>query len=934
MADVSQQTAPGAWPYGKSKGSASEVPATQDKGVQQPEVKENLEDKPISLKDEGESQLPAQSEAGEKATDAPKQAKSVQESAPAKDHETVTNGGFTHAEDVKSRMTNGDVPEDEGKDMTEPEELQRQQSEQPQESAKEAPEEPEQPEKEQEEEEKPEDEKASTTSKLSSFAKGATNIATSLPGSKKENEADVASQQETEVPDVIKQAQEATGDNTELTPPGEGSQAAEEEPKEAEDLKEVEPEPIPEAEQAKTEATSEPENTPETTEQAKTEITEEPEKLTEEAEEKTEEAVPEEAKTEQEAPTEAEKDAEVPALEGETAPEDALKEGEPAASEAEKTGEEAEAGTTAPEEEGTTAEEEAPPLDYSILKGCKVNKGGNVVNEKGEAIGRIVQGILPHLIGRKVDEDGIIWNDNGKQIGKAEPIPENELQDMQEAKPFESFEGNAIDGKGFVIWNGEQVGKVIEGDLKVLRGKTVDADGEVLDKSGNVIGKAERWEPEPEAEPEPEPEVDRSILAGKRVNKMGNIVDSSGTIFGRVVEGDPKRMVGRMCNKNGDILSESGDIIGKAEVVPEGEREGVKEGPFAELSGLTVTRDGKVVTPGGDVVGRVIKGDPKILAGRPVDEDGDILDKNGNSLGKAERWEEPEVEKTKGPMAGLHVNREGNVVDKEGNLIGKLTSGDPNICSGKEIDDDGDVINSKGQTVGHVNLISEIPEPEPEGESEEEKQKREELERDRKLAAQMSVCLEQCLDKIKPICKMITEKIDKAERTPEDERDEEALVREVRPLIEEGGKILQEAHGIIRGLDPDGRIQANAKHKSATREASGEEYHLADVLKEITGEVTQCIESAKRKLEDMPHAKKELNPLWGLLSEPLFQIIAAVGLLLNGVLSLVGRLLSGLGLGGLVDNLLGGLGLTRVLESLGLGSAIGALTGKNQKKKK
>ncbi|KAL1851652.1 hypothetical protein VTK73DRAFT_9388 [Phialemonium thermophilum] len=42
----------------------------------------------------------------------------------------------------------------------------------------------------------------------------------------------------------------------------------------------------------------------------------------------------------------------------------------------------------------------------------------------------------------------------------------------------------------------------------------------------------------------------------------------------------------------------------------------------------------------------------------------------------------------------------------------------------------------------------------------------------------------------------------------------------------------------------------------------------------------------------MPHAKKELNPLWGLLNEPLFQIIAAVGLLLNGVLSLVGRLVS------------------------------------------
>ena len=42
----------------------------------------------------------------------------------------------------------------------------------------------------------------------------------------------------------------------------------------------------------------------------------------------------------------------------------------------------------------------------------------------------------------------------------------------------------------------------------------------------------------------------------------------------------------------------------------------------------------------------------------------------------------------------------------------------------------------------------------------------------------------------------------------------------------------------------------------------------------------------------MPHAKKELNPLWGLLSEPLFQILAAVGLLLSGVLGLVGKLVS------------------------------------------
>lgn len=90
------------------------------------------------------------------------------------------------------------------------------------------------------------------------------------------------------------------------------------------------------------------------------------------------------------------------------------------------------------------------------------------------------------------------------------------------------------------------------------------------------------------------------------------------------------------------------------------------------------------------------------------------------------------------------------------------------------------------------------------------------------------------------------------------------------------------------------------------------------------------IENARKKIADMPHAEKELNPLWALLSEPLFQIIAAVGLLLTGLLGLVGRLLEGLGLGPLVHGLLGGLGIDKLLGSLGLTSVTDALgiTGK------
>jgi hypothetical protein len=252
-----------------------------------------------------------------------------------------------------------------------------------------------------------------------------------------------------------------------------------------------------------------------------------------------------------------------------------------------------------------------------------------------------------------------------------------------------------------------------------------------------------------------------------------------------------------------------------------------------------------------------------------------VLDRNGNTIGRAERWEPEEKAKTHNPVAGRKVNREGNVVDENGDVIAKLTDGDIKKCAGKEIDEDGDVYNQKNQVIGHVTLLEDIPEPEPEPEPEvepeptespEEIKEREQLEQDKKLAGQLAMCIQQSLDKIQPILKMITDTIEAAERQPKEELDEQKLVDTVRPLIEQGGAILTEANGVIRGLDPDGRIQANAKHKTAAREATPEEYRLAEVLKELTTTVTQTIENAKKKIAGMPHAKKELNPLWNLLA--------------------------------------------------------------------
>jgi hypothetical protein len=81
------------------------------------------------------------------------------------------------------------------------------------------------------------------------------------------------------------------------------------------------------------------------------------------------------------------------------------------------------------------------------------------------------------------------------------------------------------------------------------------------------------------------------------------------------------------------------------------------------------------------------------------------------------------------------------------------------------------------------------------------------------------------------------------------------------------------------------------KHAGKPTKQAPRIYHLAGALKELTQTVVKTIDNGRTRIQDMPHAKKKLNPLWSLLAEPLFQIIAAVGLLLSGVLGLVSRLL-------------------------------------------
>ncbi|PYI05136.1 hypothetical protein BO78DRAFT_448075 [Aspergillus sclerotiicarbonarius CBS 121057] len=580
-------------------------------------------------------------------------------------------------------------------------------------------------------------------------------------------------------------------------------------------------------------------------------------------------------------------------------------------------------GRAEPWQEPDKTEVEEMP-DLSCLSGLKTTKLGLVIGPDQVPIGKVVEGDPRHLAGRTVAPDGQIWGDQGEVIGRVELIPESERKDLM--RPFQGQMDLMVNGSGWVEDDeGKMVGRLVEGDPKALQGYEVDEDGEIVDQHGTVLGRAERCEPPVETVEEP----DLSVLGGTRVNKMGNVVDADGVVVGRLMVGNPRKLAGKSVDDQGQVWDSSGHVVGQAEVLPDAERDR-PEGPFCGLDGLTLDKEGMVVDPTGTPVGRLVQGDVNRLSGRAVDEDGDILDGSGNAIGRAEPWASPEEPAS--PMAGQKVNREGEIRDEDGNLIGKLTQGDLSNVIGRTVNKDGYVMDSTGNKIGECTLLENLPpepevepdpDPQPEPEPEISPEEREEQARqaeENELAKKMCFIVQQTLDSVEPICKLITQHIERANATPKEELDEEELVKQVKPLIEEAGNALQECKGALRALDPDGHITANAKAHSASHEATPQEHHLAELLKDLTKLVTETIERGKNLIADMPHAKKELNPLWALLSEPLFQIIAAVGLLLSGVLGLVSNLLDGLGLGGLLRGLLGGLGVDKLLEGLGLGT--------------
>lgn len=67
----------------------------------------------------------------------------------------------------------------------------------------------------------------------------------------------------------------------------------------------------------------------------------------------------------------------------------------------------------------------------------------------------------------------------------------------------------------------------------------------------------------------------------------------------------------------------------------------------------------------------------------------------------------------------------------------------------------------------------------------------------------------------------------------EEDRDEDELIKTVRPLIEQAEKILNETNGAIKGADPDQRLSKQARRNAADHKATPEEQRLAVALRVV-----------------------------------------------------------------------------------------------------
>jgi hypothetical protein len=145
------------------------------------------------------------------------------------------------------------------------------------------------------------------------------------------------------------------------------------------------------------------------------------------------------------------------------------------------------------------------------------------------------------------------------------------------------------------------------------------------------------------------------------------------------------------------------------------------------------------------------------------------------------------------------------------------------------------------------------------GEKDKDGRTEEEVETDRKLADRLSILIERANEKCVPLCNMIRkvhfqspihafiqltnfvgQHFDHIDAQKEEDRDENELIKAVKPLLQQAETILNETNGAIRGADPDNRLSNKAKRNAQDHKATPEEQRLAEALKVVCPLAVPC----------------------------------------------------------------------------------------------
>jgi hypothetical protein len=412
--------------------------------------------------------------------------------------------------------------------------------------------------------------------------------------------------------------------------------------------------------------------------------------------------------------------------------------------------------------EDTAPEPEVEPVDISVLEGLPVEKDGQILDIAGVPIGKLVDGDAKVISKRMYlcSAEGIIFDKKLKQVGRAEVIqpekpaakepakeadePEDSKSPETKARTLADLDGLTCDEDGKYFIDDVAVAELVEGKPALIfkRKYVCNVDGEVLDKKGGVIGRAEMIveaasedkapeEDKPEDKPAEDPSRTLADLEGLTCDEEGHIL-IDGVAVAKVIEGDVAIMFKRkyVCTADGEVLNKKKAVFGRVELIAgekpaedvkeeETPKEAPKSRTLADLEGLICDSEGKFMIDN-VIVAELVDGDPESIARRKYtcNADGEVLNKAKRVIGRAELVKQepppagkPIEEVTKRTLAdlkGLSCDSEGKFMIND-IVVAEIVEGDAQTFARRQYvcNAEGGILNKKDVVVGRAEMLSD-----------------------------------------------------------------------------------------------------------------------------------------------------------------------------------------------------------------------------------